>query len=308
MVKLGANAGATGGPSETPSNRRPDLISVIVPVHNEEQHIGAQLAALAEQRYCGRWELVVVDNRCTDRSMEIARSWTDRVSSLEIVKAWNKKGLNYARNVGAASARGNLLAFCDADDAAMPQWLESLIAAAPAYDMIGGSFEPITANDSGVSSAPDDALTTLPVAFRFRSYVPGGNCAIWKSVAREVRWNEDYRFGSSDVEFSWRAQMAGYSLGFAPNAVMRRRARATAAGLARQYFAYGTSTPLLYRHFRHVGMPRSDARDSLRIWKWLIRSVPRVIHSPQFRDRWIRTAAMRSGRVVGSVRRRVLFL
>jgi glycosyltransferase involved in cell wall biosynthesis len=289
-------------------NPEPELTSVIIPVRNEEDHIGVQLAALAAQTYRGQWELVIVDNGCTDRSMDVARSWGDRLPSLRIVSASAKRGLNYARNVGAAAAHGDLLAFCDGDDAAMPRWLESLAAAAASADLIGGSFGTETLNDEATSETSDDSLVGLPIAFGFRTYVPGGNCAVWASVARELRWNEDFRFGSSDVEFSWRAQFAGYALGFAPDAVMRRRYPAEAGAAARQYFLYGISVPLLYRHFGVAGMPGSELSEALRTWRWLICSSPRALRSSQFRGRWLRVAGLRSGRVVGSIRRRVLYL
>ena len=289
-------------------NREPGLVSVIVPVRNEEAHIRDQLAALAAQSYRKEWEVVIVDNGCTDRSMDIAHGWKDRLPSLRIVSASDRRGLNYARNVGAASARGNLLAFCDADDAATPRWLESLAAAAINADLIGGSFAIEPLNDDAPAWISDDSRTTLPTALGFRVSVPGGNCAVWASIARELRWNEEFKFGSSDVEFSWRAQSAGYTLALAPEAVMRRRYPAGAGALARRYFSYGISVPLLYRHFRAAGMPRSDLGEALASWRWLIRRSLRALHSSEFRGRWMRVAGTRSGRIVGSIRQGVLYL
>jgi glycosyltransferase involved in cell wall biosynthesis len=293
----------------TTRKREPHLVSVIVPVRNEEAHLGEQLVALVAQTYRERWEVVIVDNGCTDRSMDVAREFTARLPSLNIVDASKRRGLNYARNVGATAARGDLLAFCDADDAAMSRWLESLVAAAADADLIGGSFANESLTDGEVSERiPDRSLAALPIAFRFRAYVPGGNCAVWTLLARQLRWNEDFSFGSSDVEFSWRAQSAGYALAFAQDAVMRRRYPGRAAAVARQYFLYGISTPLLYRHFRHAGMPGSDVREALNAWRWLVRLSLRALRSPQFRSRWLRVAGLRSGRIVGSVRHGVLYL
>ena len=101
-----------------------------MPVLNGEEHIGDQLAALAAQTYRGEWELVVVDNGCRDRSMEIVREWAPRLPSVTIVDATARRGLNRARNAGAAAARGDFLAFCDADDVATPGWLEAMAEAA----------------------------------------------------------------------------------------------------------------------------------------------------------------------------------
>src|SRR6476660_6812079 len=79
----------------------PTLVSVIMPVLDGEAHIAEQLAALAGQTYTGDWELVVSDNGCRDRSMDIVRSFEARLPSVTIADARARRGLNYARNTGA---------------------------------------------------------------------------------------------------------------------------------------------------------------------------------------------------------------
>src|SRR4051812_31222858 len=118
-----------------------------MPVLNGEAHIADQLAALAAQTYEGDWELVVVDNGCSDRTIEIARDWAPRFPRLRIADATRRRGLNVARNAGAAAARGDFLAFCDADDVASPGWLAALASAAPEADVVGGRLEWETLND-----------------------------------------------------------------------------------------------------------------------------------------------------------------
>jgi glycosyltransferase involved in cell wall biosynthesis len=287
----------------------PRMMSVVLAVRNEETHLAQQLAALAAQTYEGAWELVVVDNGSTDRSLEIVEAWRERLPPVRVVDASAARGLNYARNRGAAAARGDLLAFGDADDEAAPGWLEGLAAAAASADLVGGPLDDDALNDGSTAGwIPRERLTELPRAYGFLPYVPGGNCAIWTRLARELRWNETYVLGGSDVEFSWRAQLAGASVGYARDAVMRRRYPSSLGDLARKYFLYGRAGPLVYREFRRAGMPRSDAGEALRDWAWLLRGALRAASNRQFRSNWLRVAAKRSGRLVGSLARRVLYL
>jgi glycosyltransferase involved in cell wall biosynthesis len=287
----------------------PALVSVILPVRNEEAHLAQQLRALAGQTYAGPWELVVVDNGSTDGSIAIVEAWRERFPALRVVDASAKPGLNYARNRGAAGAHGELLAFADADDEASPPWLEGLVTAAGDADLVGGPLDEDALNN-GISDAwiPRERLTELPEAYGFLLYVPGGNCAVWARLADELRWNERYVVGGSDVEFSWRAQFAGARLGFASEAVMRRRYPSSLGVLARKYFAYGAAGPLVYREFRAAGMPPSPVGEALRAWTWLLRTSPRAAYSREFRGRWVRIAAKRCGRAVGSLRERTLYL
>jgi glycosyltransferase involved in cell wall biosynthesis len=287
----------------------PELISVIVPVLNGEPHVRDQLAALASQTYRGDWELVVVDNGCTDRSMEIVRGFADRLPSLMLVDARAKPGLNRARNAGVTAARGDFLVFCDCDDVASPGWLEALADAAPEADLVGGRNEWETLNDPAViawrTSRP---MTELMRAHDWLQYASGGNLGVWAPVARAVGWDERFTFGGSDQAFAWSAQLDGYRLAFAPDALMQLRFRDSIRATARQFFRYGRAGPDLYLAFRGTGIPKPDNRPALQQWRRLVRRVPDLWSSRERRGKWIRTAAYRAGRLVGSVRARTLVL
>jgi glycosyltransferase involved in cell wall biosynthesis len=287
---------------------RPELISVVMPVRNCEAHLGDQLAALAEQTYAGDWELVVVDNGCEDASLAIVDSWRDRLPAIRIADASDRRGLNYARNVGVAAARGDFLAFCDADDVAEPGWLAGLAAHATDADAVGGGVCLETLNDE-IRQAwqPSDGLTELLECYGYMPHTTGGNVGIWADVAREVGWDEGFEFGGSDIEFAWRMQLSGYRAVFAPDAVMRLRYRPSVRGLAWQYFRYGASEPHLYRRFRAHGMPPSDT-DAVRAkWRWLVDNV-HLLRTEDGRGNWVRILAGGAGRICGSLRWRVLYL
>ncbi|MYR59535.1 glycosyltransferase, partial [Streptomyces sp. SID625] len=78
---------------------------------------------LGRQTYQGPWEVVVVDNGSVDGTPEVARAARAVLPALRIVDARDRAGESYARNRGIAEARGDLVAFCDADDVAAEGWL-----------------------------------------------------------------------------------------------------------------------------------------------------------------------------------------
>ena len=280
-----------------------------MPLLNGEKHLEEQLAALASQTYAGEWELVVADNGCTDRSLEIIRGWSDRLHVVRVADARGRRGINHARNVGAHAARGDFLAFCDADDVAVPGWLDALVGASSGGDIVGGPLDLSTLNDERSSSwRPTDRVEDLPDEHGFLPYAPGGNCGMWASVARDVQWNEDFHFGSSDIDFSWRAQLRSYRLCLAPGAVMQLRFRSRLRELAHQYYRYGRSGPQLYRKFRSLGMPRARRSETLEAWRSLLVRPRQLLRSHRRRGSWVRIAAFRLGRLVGSLRFGVVFL
>ena len=94
-------------------------ISVIVPVHNCERFLKACIQGLLDQRYPeDAYEIIMVDNNSTDGSVNIIKR-NRRVKLL----MEHKQGSYAARNLGLAKARGNIIAFTDADCIPNPSWL-----------------------------------------------------------------------------------------------------------------------------------------------------------------------------------------
>ena len=287
----------------------PKMVSVVIPARNAAATIGAQLAALADQRFDGNWEVIVVDNGSTDATVATAESWAPRLPRLRVIAATTRAGAGHARNVGAAAAAGDLLAYCDADDEATPGWLSAIVEEAATSDLVGGPLDDERLNDDVIPQwRPRPPTDELPVVQHFLPATASANLAIRRSVLTAVGgWCENYRTGYEDVELCWRAQLAGHHLGFAPDAVMAYRYRPELRAFAWQQYGYGVMAPRLFRDFRHHGMPRSDLRTALGAWKWLLVHLPDVRRSRVQRGVWVRILATRVGRLVGSVRHRVFF-
>jgi glycosyltransferase involved in cell wall biosynthesis len=101
------------------------LLSVVIPIFNEEPTIGDVITRLkATIRQSGsKYELIVVDDCSTDRSLEISRSHNVRVYSLN-----QHMGKGYALRVGFAKAKGEIIATIDSDGSHKPEELPLLLA------------------------------------------------------------------------------------------------------------------------------------------------------------------------------------
>ena len=98
----------------------PDLFSIIMPVHNEAGSLAATLRRLQSWRAAGH-ELIVVDGRSTDASVEIATGLADAVLSCD-------RGRARQMHVGALHARGRVLLFLHADTQLPGDAIEALSA------------------------------------------------------------------------------------------------------------------------------------------------------------------------------------
>ena len=281
------------------------MVTVVVPALNAEATIGDQLAALAEQTYAGPWEIIVSDNGSTDRTNEIVRSWAPRLPPVRILDSSNRPGVAHARNVAAAVA-GELIAFCDADDVVTPAWLEELVrTAADGADIAGGALDHHTLNDPAIGRARGGSTTELQRTYRFLPYAVGGNCAVRREVFVKLDgWDTRYT-RAEDVDFSWRAQLAGYKVVFAPRAVIACRHRESSLAGARQVLDYARAEVRLYKQYGSVGARRRRATEVARSYIYLLTRLPYLVISRRRRTTWLVTAAHNLGRVWGSVEHRV---
>jgi glycosyltransferase involved in cell wall biosynthesis len=287
---------------------RPRLVSVVVPVRDAAEHLSVQLEALARQDYAAHWEVVICDNGSRDASVEVARHWLDRLPAAQLVRSATARGPSHARNAGAAVARGDFLAFCDADDIASTGWVRGMAEAAAHGDLVAGGVEGGELNDELTCSwhAVTPRERALE-AMRFLVHASGTSTGVWADVFRALGgFDEEVRVGE-DVEFSWRAQVSGYHLASAPEAVVHERYRRRIRDVASQHLRYGQAGPLLYRRFRHLGMPRSALTGASLGWASIAGRMPTVLWSPRARGRWVLEAALRLGRVTGSLRHRVFY-
>ncbi len=97
------------------------LISVVIPVYNQEKYIAEALESVLAQKGVA-FEVVVVNDGSTDRSAEILQAYAGRITVLR----QENKGEGEARNTGIRSARGELIALLDGDDRYLPGHLRQI--------------------------------------------------------------------------------------------------------------------------------------------------------------------------------------
>jgi glycosyltransferase involved in cell wall biosynthesis len=94
--------------------------SVVIPCYNEEDFLAGTLDSLCAQRYEGQVEIVVVDNNCTDGTVDIAAA-----RGVRIVREANR-GVCNARQAGTEVSQGEIVVSADADTLYAPDWLTKI--------------------------------------------------------------------------------------------------------------------------------------------------------------------------------------
>ena len=192
----------------TQSQRSMDiLISVVIPVLNEEKVIGQCLESLTRQTLPpASFEVIVVDNGSTDRTLAVARQFENRLT-LTILR---KPGVHIAalRNFAAASAKGAFLAFLDADCLVPALWLSrALVLLQSNPDMVTGAHYSIPEDYSWVARTWYQDMHRLkrgPV-----SYIPSGNLLLSRNLFVKMEGFDTSIETNEDSEFCHRASAAG---------------------------------------------------------------------------------------------------
>jgi glycosyltransferase involved in cell wall biosynthesis len=94
------------------------VVSVIIPTYNRAALVREAVASVKAQTYRD-FEIVVVDDASTDATVEALAAWRD----VRVLRQARRRGVAAARNLGAAAARGQWLAFLDSDDLWLPEKL-----------------------------------------------------------------------------------------------------------------------------------------------------------------------------------------
>lgn len=238
-------------------NQSEIAISVVIPVRNEADSVGALIASLRAQTRLPE-EVVFVDGGSTDRTGDIIRELTAGDVRFRLVEA-GPATPGRGRNVGIAAARHEWIALTDTGITLEAKWLEALTRVAerePALDVVYGSYDPVV-----------DGFFRRCAAL---AYVPtkqdrGGartrgpsiaSCLVRRKAWRAVGGFPDLR-AAEDLIFMERLQQQGFRCGWAPEAVVYWQLPPTLGQLYRRFVLYSKHNVWADRQrYWHYGIAR----------------------------------------------------
>lgn len=122
------------------------ILSVVVPAYNVEKYIERCIESILKQTNC-EFELIIVDDGSTDRTLELAKKYESNCVSVLTQK---NQGSGIARNKGLSIAKGDYVYFVDPDDIVVPGMFENVF-----YQLNGCTFDIIQFSYSFTSESGD---------------------------------------------------------------------------------------------------------------------------------------------------------
>ncbi|QQP14776.1 glycosyltransferase [Lysinibacillus agricola] len=177
--------------------------SIIIPAHNEENYIGGCLESIAKsaQPYKDQVEVIVVLNRCADKTKEIAQSYN--CVTLEN----SDKNLSKIRNAGAALAKGEILITIDADTRMTEHMLAEIEKHLASNHVIGGG---VNGNFERMSLGiiVSTMLLIVPLLFKY-GFISVGIFWCYKKDFQAIKGFNENMLMAEDADFAKRLKQWG---------------------------------------------------------------------------------------------------
>ncbi len=243
-------------PKEQAQRLQPPSISVVIPVHNASEDLGACLDALERQTVAQeRCEIIVVNDGPVDAAVEAI---ADRQGATLLSQP--QRGAAAARNLGADQAQGEILLFTDADCVPAHDWIEAMTA--PFADQqVVGVCGVVRTRQTGLAPR----FIQLEYDYRYRNiarhsqidFINTGTAGYRRQVFMDSGGFREELLGAEDAELSFRLASAGHKMVFAPQAVVYHVHPESILEYARRKVHYSYWRMIVYQRY-----PRKAVADS----------------------------------------------
>ncbi|MBE6881263.1 MAG: glycosyltransferase [Ruminococcaceae bacterium] len=182
--------------------------SVIIPAHNEEKYIGKCLQAVkSAAKYVGdaKTEIIVVANRCTDKTVAIARHYGAKVVINE------EKCIAAIRNAGVREAKGEIIVTIDADSLMTKYSLCEIKFLLDSGNYVGGGTNPKFDRMSvGIAfSSAYVAMNLIPIMMKNGGYLSGAMFWLYKRDFDAIGGFDETLVSLEDMDFAVRLKKLG---------------------------------------------------------------------------------------------------
>lgn len=189
-----------------------DLVSVVIPNYNSERYIRQTIDSVRSQTY-SNWELIIVDDKSTDHSVEIINEYARENHRIRLIQLDSNSGLPAVpRNVGVKAAKGKYVAFLDADDLWHPQKLElqigfmARIGVRFTFTNIY-NFRDIKDIQPFLNTTYDEHGYTVKkinhTSLLLKNIIPTSTVTVERNLLLENRFNEDPRYKAIEDYHCW---------------------------------------------------------------------------------------------------------
>jgi glycosyltransferase involved in cell wall biosynthesis len=217
--------------------------TVVVPVCNSPDGIRVTLNALVRQAYPKQaYEVIVVDNRSSDETPHVVEEYVTAYEGLVRLYYQDEIQSSYAaRNTGIEHARGQIIAFVDAD-----MWMDEDWLAAVVKYMVNTQAQymgcgVVIKSEKDTLASLYDKVTGFPIEeyIRRHHFATTACLTVTRDLVNRIGVFRPLLVSGGDNEFGNRAHSCGVELHYASHIVLYHPARASLMSLVKKAFRIG---------------------------------------------------------------------
>jgi GT2 family glycosyltransferase len=216
------------------------LVSIILLNYNGIKYIRNCLQSILKSDY-RNFELIIVDNNSTDKSIDIVEKEFYHDNRIKIIKSNKNLGFAVGNNLGAKHAKGKYLSLLNMDTIVDARWLTELIGILEYDNTIGvAQSKLLSLADNSIYDSAGDYIDFFGNNFRRGAWQSGGEKDIGqydtvhdifsargaalfttKEIVDNIGlFDEDFFMTFEDIDFSWRVRLYGKRVVFVPKSIV----------------------------------------------------------------------------------------
>jgi GT2 family glycosyltransferase len=214
------------------------VISIIILNHNGMKYIQQCIESVLKSEY-DNFELLVVDNDSTDKSLDIIKTEFNDDDRIKVIRSNKNLGFAAGNNIGARHAKGDYIVLLNIDTLVHPKWLRELITVMECDPAIGVAQPKLLLLDNkSLFDSAGDYLDFYGFSFRrggewlekdVGQYdtihdifsARGAALVTRKEIVQQIGlFDDDYFLDFEDIDFCWRVRLYGKRVVFVPNSIV----------------------------------------------------------------------------------------
>lgn len=261
------------------------LISIIMPVYNEEKHVSEAINSILNQTF-KKFELIIIDDGSTDKTVEIIKNYNDE--RITLISLSENKGNRYAANVGIKAARAEYIVRQDGDDISLPYRLEKqyhFMEENPTIGFSGGGIQYF--GEISYTQYFPEVQEEIQVRFLFGTSICQGTSIIRKEIIEKynITYQENGVSYAEDFDLFYRLSLVANGANLSDILIKYRRHDANVSKtevnysisrdifrkIIKDYLEFSPSEEELEIHELFIGIQKKviETTDMLKVKKWL---------------------------------------
>jgi glycosyltransferase involved in cell wall biosynthesis len=224
-------------------------VSFVIIAYNEEKTISKGINSILSQNGLRDYEVIVVNDGSKDKTAEIVNNFSKKNKRVRLIDFKENKGRGFARAIGVNEAKGDYIAFIDADIILPTNWLNTCLTEIKDSDAVGGIAVP-----DGDVNYIWRKCKIKPKIVNHSTIVTGSNGFYTRKLLNSIKFNSNLKEGE-DFDINNRLIEKGFKLKSLKNLIVEHRESRLYINSLKWIYINGKRATTLLNKYKKIRLP-----------------------------------------------------